>query len=183
MKAEDRRQLDEDSNEIGKNETTQRAVPVVFGGIMKNRVYQFDNTTIRHVDYEMLYEKLIDRTETLFQIIDASHVKYAWGLNTEEQAFYFCVFDARLYYDDERNEYACASANRFDLMPFPDISYLLRNIDYFDVNSDIFQYYSMNLNGGSPRQYHLIKRLKTDVRLVKIRVEDISKAYDLICRL
>ena len=41
----------------------------------------------------------------------------------------------------------------------------------------------MNINGGMPRRYHLVKRLKTELRIIKIRVEDMPKAYDLIGRL
>jgi|GEM_PF-4674546 len=67
--------------------------------------------------------------------------------------------------------------------PLPDFSILSSCIDYLNVNSSVFHYYSMNINGGMPRRYHRVKRLKTDLRIVKIRVEDINKALDLIYRL
>lgn len=142
---------------------------------MEDRVYEFENAIVRHEDFETLYETLIDRAQSLFRVMDSTRVQFAWGLNREEQAFYFVVHDDRLYYDYKRNEYMCYSADRVTFS-LPDISWLLKQIDFFDVDSDIFTYYAINLRGGSPRRYVLVKRLKTDVRLIKIRVEDMDAA-------
>lgn len=128
---------------------------------------------------------LFEHVEKLFQVIDIQHVQYSWCLLSQKKEFCFAVYDNRIYYDDEMGEYKYDSAHRLSsfFVPLPDFSILSSCIDCFDVNSNKFHYYRMNLNGGMPRRYHLVKRLKTELRIIKIRVEDLSKAYDLICSL
>ena len=128
---------------------------------------------------------LFEHVEKLFQVIDIRHVQYSWCLLSKEKTFCFAVYDKRIYYDDALGEYKYDTAHRLSsfFVPLPDFSILSECIDYFDVNSNKFHYYRMNINGGMPRRYHLVKRLKTELRIIKIRVEDMPKAYDLIGRL
>lgn len=150
---------------------------------MDSLVLKMDEIIEEYIDKISL--TLFEHVEELFQVIDIRHVQYSWCLLSKEKTFCFAVYDKRLYYDDAPGEYKFDTAHRLSsfFVPLPDFRILSECINYFDVNSNQFHYYRMNINGGMPGRYHLVKRLKTELRMIKIRVEDMPKAYDLICSL
>ena len=130
--------------------------------------------------YEYVYETLIERCCEIFHLLDMNAVSFAVCWSGEKKEFLFVVTDKRLYFDGLRGQYAYA--NTALLWPAPDVSACpaIGDAPPKSAEQDYLAYFSLDLNGNVPSYAGRAKRLRTQVRFLKMTEDAVIDFFETL---